>query len=419
MELDAEEIRQLVEKGFTQQNTMTGLLLGKEVRTPQRSSQISTSSSGHSTGEEGTDVDVAWKESIIPAYSEGAVERGSAATEPIMPPPQFLCPLSIRGDPPADDSVVTMNIGESTIKPPTPSNVLHVHSTIPFELSSLLTTVFGKTPDLSDVRKEVASTIFQLLISLQADDLFVARVWSDSAQLKRVTFMSPPSDQGLENITELNSYKIFDADQAALFEPVIHVFLKGELATRMAKEDNLRCLFHILHYPGGLKTECIQVSIMVVLRQIIVDKEAHLSSKQSTIEKTEPPKPETESKPEARSDPTKETEEPAKVTGDKEMVYKPKPVAKVKPLELENPEGVTHFLRSELLAIDAIDNHLPPHAPKEDIASVPMDVQMQQGESRGKSVEVPREKWFSKLENPEFKAEQHPNSFTKVSACKL
>ncbi|PUU81087.1 hypothetical protein B9Z19DRAFT_1168413 [Tuber borchii] len=135
--------------------------------------------------------------------------------------------------------------------------------------------------------------------------------------------------------------------------------------------------------------------------------------------KTERPKPETESKPEAGSDPTKETDEPAKVTEDKEMVYKPKPVAEVKPPELENPEGVTHFLLNELVAIDAINNHLPPNAPKEDIASVPMHVHMEQGESMGKSAEVSREKLFSKLENPEFKAEQHPNSFTEVSACKL
>ncbi|PUU81086.1 hypothetical protein B9Z19DRAFT_1122606 [Tuber borchii] len=119
MEPDAEEIRQLVEMGFTWQNTMTGLLLGKGnvntttewltsqgVRTPQLSSQISTSGSGHSTGEEGTDVDVAWEESIVPAYlhlyrvepqasesaeiSPSTVEKGKAKEGEKVEPLQVL-----------------------------------------------------------------------------------------------------------------------------------------------------------------------------------------------------------------------------------------------------------------------------------------------------------------------------------------
>jgi len=147
---------------------------------------------------------------------------------------------------------------------------------------------------------------------------------------------------------------------------------KRELAIRRAKEDNLRCLFHMLRCQAGLRTERTQASIMLVLRHIIEDKEAlkaimrngirtwlqsrgsrqidtqsfvrhnhhlvlrdpdafvemvnelckltryypHLSQ-QIAIKETECPKPETESKPEAGSDPAKETEEPAKETEDK------------------------------------------------------------------------------------------------------
>jgi len=113
------------------------------------------------------------------------------------------------------------------------------------------------------------------------------------------------------------------------------------------------------------------------------------------------------SKPEAGSDPAMETEEPAKETEDKEMVDKPEPVAEVKQPGLENPDGVIHFLFGELLTKDTIDNPLPLNPPKEDIASVSMDVQMEQGESTGKSTEASQANSFSKLEKPEFKAEQH------------
>ena len=51
----------------------------------------------------------------------------------------------------------------------------------------------------------------------------VEKVLSESAQLKRVTFTSLPSDQEAENIAELNLYKISDADQSALFEVVMCV----------------------------------------------------------------------------------------------------------------------------------------------------------------------------------------------------
>jgi len=617
MEPNEEGIRQLVEMGFTRENAMAGLLRGngnvntatewltsQGVRTPQRGSQISASSSrpltaeSHSTDEEGTDVDAAREEPIIPAQPEGAAERGEAATEPIMPPPAPPTPAVDTGVPPADDGVVAMNIDESNIQPTPPSgepqasesaeippsaaekgkakedekveppqvitiedldelrsaicghlvdrslDVLRVHSTVTFELSSLLTSAHGKASVSSDVRKDVASTILQSLMSLQADDLqpcaktitstshllglvlqnqdffdacledlkeqipaliefikmdkgepapwiasillVVEKVLSESAQPKRVTFTSPPSDQEPENIAELNSYKISDADQSALFEAVMGVVSvigrddvlplavarvlvlltrKRELAIRMAEEDNLRCLFHMLRCQAGLRTERIQASIMLVLRHIIEDKEVlkaimrneirtwfqsrgsrqidtqsfvrhnhhlvlrdpdafvelvnelckltrydpHLRSQQIAIKETEPPKSETESKPEAGSDPAKETEEPqAKETEDKEMVDKPKPVAEVKPPGLENPDGVIHFLLSELLAKDAIDNPLPPNPPKEDPVSAPMDVQMEQGEPMGKPTEASQTNSFSKPEKPEFKAEQHP-----------
>ncbi|KAG0131066.1 hypothetical protein HOY82DRAFT_349408 [Tuber indicum] len=619
MEPNEEGIRQLVEMGFTRENAMAGLLRGngnvgtatewltsQGVRTPQRGSQISASSSrpltaeSHSTDEEGTDVDAAREEPIIPAQSEGAVGGAAPATEPIMPPPAPPAPAVDTGVPPVDDGVVAMNIDESNVQttPPLgepqasesaeipPStvekgkaredekvelpavvtiedldelrstireslidrslDVLRVHSTVTFELSSLLTSAFGKASESPDVRKEVASTILQSLMSLQADDdlrpcaktitstshllglvlqnqdffdacledlkeqiptligfikmnkgepapwiasilLVVEKVLSESAQPRRVTFSSPPSDQEPENIAELNSYKISDGDQAALFKAVMGVISvigrdeilplavarvlvlltrKRELAIRMTEGDNLRSLFHMLRCQAGLRTERIQASIMLILRHIIEDTEVlkaimrneirtwfqsrgtrqtdtqafvrhnhhlvlrdpdafvelvnelckltrydpHLRNQQIAIKETERPKSESESKPEAESDPAKETgESQAKGAEDKEMVDKPKPAVEVKPPGLENPDGVIHFLLSELLASkDEMDNAFPPNPPKEDITSAPMDVQMEQGESTGKPAETLQANSPSKPEKPEFKAEQHP-----------
>ncbi|CAZ79591.1 unnamed protein product [Tuber melanosporum] len=619
MEPNEEGIRQLVEMGFTRENAMAGLLRGngnvntatewltsQGVRTPQRGSQISASSSrpltaeSHSTDEEGTDVDAAREEPIIPAQSEGAVGGATPATEPIMPPPAPPAPAVDTGVPPVDDGVVAMNIDESNVQttPPLgepqasesaeipPStvekgkaredekvelpavvtiedldelrstireslidrslDVLRVHSTVTFELSSLLTSAFGKASESPDVRKEVASTILQSLMSLQADDdlrpcaktitstshllglvlqnqdffdacledlkeqiptligfikmnkgepapwiasilLVVEKVLSESAQPRRVTFSSPPSDQEPENIAELNSYKISDGDQAALFKAVMGVVSvigrdeilplavarvlvlltrKRELAIRMTEGDNLRSLFHMLRCQAGLRTERIQASIMLVLRHIIEDTgvlkaimrneirtwfqsrgtrqtdtqafvrhnhhlvlrdpdafvelvnelckltryDPHLRNQQIAIKETERPKSESESKPEAESDPAKETgESQAKGAEDKEMVDKPKPAVEVKPPGLENPDGVIHFLLSELLASkDEMDNPFPPNPPKEDITSAPMDVQMEQGESTGKPAETLQANSPSKPEKPEFKAEQHP-----------
>ncbi|PWW73889.1 hypothetical protein C7212DRAFT_213953 [Tuber magnatum] len=613
-----EDIRQLVEMGFTRENAMAGLLRGngnvsaaaewltsQGVRTPQRGSQVSASSSrpltaeSHSTDEEGTDVDAAREEPIIPTQPEGVVEEGAAATESIMPPPAPPAPAVDSGVPPADDGAVAMNIDESDarttpplgepqasepaeippsaiekgkakedekVEPPVITiedldglrstirdrlidrslDVLRVHSTVTFELSSLLTSAFGKASESPDVKKEVASTILQSLMSLQADDdlrpcaktitstshllglvlqnqdffdacledlkeqiptligfikmnkgepapwiasilLVVEKVLSESAQPKRVTFTSPPSDQEPENIAELNSYKISDADQDALFGAVMGVVSvigrdevlplavarvlvlltrKRELAIRMTEGDNLRDLFHMLRCQAGLRTERIQASIMLVLRHIIEDPEVlkaimrneirawfqsrgsrqtdtqtfvrhnhhlvlrdpdafvelanelckltryepHSRTQQIAIKETERPKSETEPKPEAELDPAKETEElRAKGTEDKEMVDKPKPVVEVKPPGLENPDGVIHFLLSELLASkDEMDNPFPPNPPKEDIASAPVDVQMEQGESAGKPAETSQASSPPKLEKPEFKAEQHP-----------
>ena len=68
-------------------NTATEWLTSQGVRAPQPGSQISASSSrpltaeSHSTDEGGTDVDAAREEPIIPAQSEGAVERGAAPAE--------------------------------------------------------------------------------------------------------------------------------------------------------------------------------------------------------------------------------------------------------------------------------------------------------------------------------------------------
>ncbi|PUU81073.1 hypothetical protein B9Z19DRAFT_1122577 [Tuber borchii] len=261
-------------------------------------------------------------------------------------------------------------------------DVLWVNSTVTFELSSLLTGAFGKVSESSDVRKEVASTILQSVMPLQADDLWpcaktimstfpllgfvlqnqdffdtcledindqilalidfiefnkgeptpwiasillvMTRALSELPQLKQVPFTSPPSDQWLENIAELNSYQISDAD-----------YQKLDL------------------------------------------------------------------------NPAKETEAPAKEIEDKEVVDKPKPVGEVKAPGLESPDEIIHLLLCELLAKDALDNYLPPNALKEDIASVPMDVQMEQGESTGKSTKGSQAMVFSKPERPEFKAEQN------------
>ena len=105
------------------------------------------------------------------------------------------------------------------------------------------------------------------------------------------------------------------------------------------------------------------------------------------------------------------------------MVDKPKPVAEVKPPGLENPDGVIHFLLSELLAKDAIDDPLPSNTPKADIASLSMDVQMEQGESTGKSTEaaVKHRKQTRSLNqgNQRLKRSNILNSFTDASFCKL
>ncbi|PUU81077.1 hypothetical protein B9Z19DRAFT_1062939 [Tuber borchii] len=434
MEPNEEGIRQLVEMGFTWENAMARILRGngnvttatewltsQGVRTPQRGNQISASSSrpliaeSHSTGEEGTDVDVAREEPIVLAQSEGAVERGAAATEPIMPPPHRLRPPSISGlfrlmmlpppsgEPQASESgeispsavekgkakegkkveppqVITIEeldelrsaICESLID--RSLDVLGVHSAVTFELSSLLTSAFGEGLPLAVDRVPVL-----------------------------------PSR-------------------------------KQELAIRMAKEDNLRSLFYMLRCKAGLKTERIQLSIILVLRYIIEDKEvlraimgneirtwfqsrgSRRIGTQSYVRHShhlalrDPDafvelnalnlKPNRSQKLDLTRQ--KETEEPDKETEEKEMVDRPKPAAEVKPPGLENLDGVIHFLLSELLAKDAIDNHLSPNRPKENIASVPMDVQMEQGESTGKSTEVSQAMSFPKPEKPGFKAEQHP-----------
>jgi len=196
-------------------NTATEWLNSQGVKTPQRGSQISASSSrpitaeSHSTDEEGADIDGARQEPIVPVQSEEAVERGAAAAEQILPPPAPPASAVDTGVPPANDSVVAMIIDESDIQPIPPSSepqasesaeippsavekgkakedekvespqvitiqeldelrsaiceslinrsldVLRVHSTVTFELSSLLTSTFGKVSDSSDVRKEV------------------------------------------------------------------------------------------------------------------------------------------------------------------------------------------------------------------------------------------------------------------------
>ena len=79
-------------------NTAAEWLSLQGVRTPQHRSPISASTSStltarpDSTNEEGTDVGAAREEPIVLAQPEGAVERGAAAAEEIMPPSALPAP---------------------------------------------------------------------------------------------------------------------------------------------------------------------------------------------------------------------------------------------------------------------------------------------------------------------------------------
>ena len=67
----------------------------------------------HSTDEEGIDADLAGKEPLVPAQSERGVGQGAAPAEPIMPSTAPPPPAVYSRVPPANDSVVAMNIAEA------------------------------------------------------------------------------------------------------------------------------------------------------------------------------------------------------------------------------------------------------------------------------------------------------------------
>ncbi|PUU81070.1 hypothetical protein B9Z19DRAFT_1122574 [Tuber borchii] len=246
--------QQHVSMGFTRENTMAGLLLGnfnastatkrftpQGVITPQPGSQISASScwpltaESHSTDKEGTNVDAAREEPIVPAHGYRTNYASHALPAPAVD----------TGVPAADMSVPAINIDESNIRPPTASDepqasesaeifpstgergrarecekveqlrvitiegldqfrsaiceslidrsldVRRVHSTVTLELSSLLTSAFGKVSESSGVRKEAVSTILQSVVSLQVDDLW--------PYAKTITSTFPLLGLGLQN----------------------------------------------------------------------------------------------------------------------------------------------------------------------------------------------------------------------------
>lgn len=367
MEPNEDRIRQLVDMGFTRDNAMSALLrcngnvihatewlTSQGVQTPQRGSQISTSSSRPHTAEsqssddeEGTDVDVARDEPAPEAPV--AAPEAEQSTEPAMPPPPPPPPpppAPADDEAPGHDSVMAMSIDDliaPDVVPPTTEpesttlatieassattdkgkgkegetpetatitvedldtlrsairehlidrslGVLQVHPNVTFELSALITNGFGKVTESAEVRKEVASTILQSLMSLQIDDdfrpqgktiastahllglvlqnqdffeacledlkdnistlvgfikiysgepapwvanilLVVEKVLSESAQPRRVTF-TPPGEVETENIAELNPCNISDEDQSSLFEAIMAIvpeILKDEV----------------------------------------------------------------------------------------------------------------------------------------------------------------------------------------------
>lgn len=356
MEPDGDRIRQLVDMGFTRDSAVsalqrcngnvisaTELLTSQGTHTPQRGSQISTSSSRPHTAEsqssddeEGTDVDLAREETGSEVPVPVPVPEGEPSAEPVMPPPPPPAPAD--GDAPGHDSVMAMSFDDLVaphVAPPPPTvepapttsviaealsttvdkgkgkegetpematvtvedleairstirenlinrslDVLQVHPNVTFELSALIASGFGKVTESVEVRKEVASTILQSLMSLQMDDLrpqgktiastahllglvlqnqeffdacledlkdniltlvgfikiypgesapwvanillVVEKVLSESAQPRRVHF-SPPGDAETENTAELDPYKISDEDQSSLFEAVMAI----------------------------------------------------------------------------------------------------------------------------------------------------------------------------------------------------
>lgn len=355
MEPNEDRIRQLLDMGFARDNAMsallrcngnvisaTELLTSQGNQTPQRGSQISTSSSRPHTAEsqssddeEGTDVDVAREETAPEAPPVAPEDRPSS--ESAMPPPPP--PVPADDGIPGQDSVMAMSIDDLVapdVVPPPPTiepeattpvatetssatvdkgkgkegetpemttvtvedldairstirenlinrslDVLQVHPNVTFELSALITNGFGKVTESAEIRKEVASTIFQSLMSLQMDDdlrpqgktiastahllglvlqnqdffdsclddlkdniptlvgfikiypgepapwianilLVVEKVLSESAQPRRIHF-SPPGEAETENNAESNPCTISDKDQSSLFEAIIAI----------------------------------------------------------------------------------------------------------------------------------------------------------------------------------------------------
>ena len=257
-----------------------------------------------------------------------------------------------------------------------------------------------------------------------------------------------------------------------------------ELAVRLTETDYLHRLFHMFKRHAGLNTTRVQNCMMYILRHIIEDKEtiksvmkaeirnwfqargsrqidinsyirhtSHLVlrdpeayvevtneickltrydpnlrslSQQIAIKDVDTPKAEVE-EPESKEEKKEGTadakdELKGKEPEDKEMTDKPKPTTEMKAPGVEKPDGVIHFLLSELLHWKDLEDTDTSVAPKDgDVEMKNTDAAASNGSTApdssntapitepviGDVVPIPPTP-PSKPEKPEFKAEQHP-----------
>ncbi|KAL7269455.1 E3 ubiquitin-protein ligase tom1 [Rhizina undulata] len=245
----------------------------------------------------------------------------------------------------------------------------------------------------------------------------------------------------------------------AVARVLVSLTRKRELAIRMAEKRNLAALFNMLRLQAGHSTERIQSCIMLILRHIIEDADTlkaimksdirtwfhskgsrqidtqtfirhnhhlvlrdpdvfvsvvnelckltrydqHLRHQQITLKETEHSKGEVAPEPAKKSEEEPQSKE-QKESEDKEMSDKPKHVPEVKPPGLDKPDGVIHFLISELLALKDIEDSIAPAA----VSKEQPDVAMDNGGLASGTIEPTTDRLSSKPEKPEFKAEQHP-----------
>lgn len=258
----------------------------------------------------------------------------------------------------------------------------------------------------------------------------------------------------------------------AIVRVLVLLTRRRDLAIRMTENGYLQRLFHMFRRQSGLSTERIQSSIMLVLRHIIEDVDIlksimkaeirswfnsrgtrqidtqsfirhnhylvlrdpevfvevvnelckltrydpHLRSQTIAIKdswRLNPSQPSAEI-PKPSEGESKEGES-SKDSGDKETVDKPKSAPETKPPGLKKPDGVIHFLLSELLACKDIEDSIPVTPPpvKEEAPQAQVDIQMDNTEPASGVVTEQQTsptdpKKPEKPEKPEFKAEQHP-----------